>query len=354
MERRPGVFAFAHLTFQEFLAAQAIHEGNLLGMGPDILAPGHADPRWQEVVVLFCGLSTASSALAALRDLMESANSDSLGAVLADAYRAAEGRIGTDQGLRARILDRIARSPNSWGNNGLEQFPEDEVAPIANRWLGTMPDAERLSSAFGWLRNRPNRIDEQVHLDKLADWRKIEARPLSELVFLLHLHGDIDPLLALWDYAALCQSDGPSTAHQHYGCQAEIALMGLSEREPLEGDAVVALLPPLLLTAASKLDRHSESSHDLERLFRRPEWTSLSPADVRPVAPLLADAVPKLIRRLREIGERLGSDRPAATKAPRHRGDTTPAIEALESWLALIQSIACGETPPANQTGAQA
>jgi hypothetical protein len=130
--------------------------------------------------------------------------------------------------------------------------------------------------------------------------------------------------------------------------------MGLSQRGPLEGDAVVALLPPLLLTAASKLDGHSESSYYLKRLFRRPECTSLSPADVRPIAPLLADALPKLIRRLREIGERLVADRPAAPKARLHRGGTTPAIEALESWLVLIQSIARGETPPANQTGAQA
>ena len=37
LERRPGIFAFAHLTFQEYLAASAVPEGNQLGLTPDSL-----------------------------------------------------------------------------------------------------------------------------------------------------------------------------------------------------------------------------------------------------------------------------------------------------------------------------
>jgi predicted NACHT family NTPase len=32
LERRPDVFGFAHLTFQEYLAARAIHEGTDLAL----------------------------------------------------------------------------------------------------------------------------------------------------------------------------------------------------------------------------------------------------------------------------------------------------------------------------------
>ena len=47
LERRPFVFAFAHLTFQEYLAAVAIHEGN------------HRRHRWSAVD---CGLPRSTMA----------------------------------------------------------------------------------------------------------------------------------------------------------------------------------------------------------------------------------------------------------------------------------------------------
>jgi predicted NACHT family NTPase len=50
IERRPGVFAFAHLTFQEYLAALAVHEGNRRYVTSKTMVKGHTDPRWREVI----------------------------------------------------------------------------------------------------------------------------------------------------------------------------------------------------------------------------------------------------------------------------------------------------------------
>jgi predicted NACHT family NTPase len=52
LERRSEVFAFAHLTFQEYLAARAVYEGNRLGIDAENLAREHHDGRWKEVIAL--------------------------------------------------------------------------------------------------------------------------------------------------------------------------------------------------------------------------------------------------------------------------------------------------------------
>ena len=62
LERRAGVFAFAHLTFQEYLAARAVHDGNRRGIDPGDPRPRHHDGRWKEVIPLYCGLAPAPAA----------------------------------------------------------------------------------------------------------------------------------------------------------------------------------------------------------------------------------------------------------------------------------------------------
>jgi len=52
IERRAGMFAFAHLTFQEYLAAKAIYEGNRMNIDAKRLADEHNDGRWKEVIAI--------------------------------------------------------------------------------------------------------------------------------------------------------------------------------------------------------------------------------------------------------------------------------------------------------------
>ncbi len=67
LERRPNVFGFAHLTFQEYLAALGIYGGNGLHIHPNQLVEEHDDSRWKKVIPLYCGLATTST----IRNLIE-------------------------------------------------------------------------------------------------------------------------------------------------------------------------------------------------------------------------------------------------------------------------------------------
>jgi hypothetical protein len=111
LERRPGIFAFAHLTFQEYLAAQAVHEGNQRRTNIDRLIGEHSDGRWHEVIALYCAIAPTSGARNTIARLMAQPNTGSLATVLAEAYQAAGLELSQDRPFRLRILERIAISP---------------------------------------------------------------------------------------------------------------------------------------------------------------------------------------------------------------------------------------------------
>ncbi len=89
LEGRPGIFAFAHLTFQEYLAALAAYEGNRLGVHAVRLIDEHDDGRWKEVIALYCGLAPAPAVRTMLQSLISQPDTLSLSTVLADAYLSA-------------------------------------------------------------------------------------------------------------------------------------------------------------------------------------------------------------------------------------------------------------------------
>jgi hypothetical protein len=83
----------------------------------------------------------------------------------------------------------------------------------------------------------------------------------------------------------------------------------------------------------------------MSRIFHRREWLRLSSADVSPFIPGLPNSV-------RQIISSLSFHRRDALQ-----GDENPnrnnEIDALNSWINLIESIARGETPPESQPGPQ-
>jgi hypothetical protein len=57
VERRPGFYSFSHLTFQEYLAALAIKEGDDMRYDRLFLFGKRNDRQWREVISLYAGLA---------------------------------------------------------------------------------------------------------------------------------------------------------------------------------------------------------------------------------------------------------------------------------------------------------
>jgi energy-coupling factor transporter ATP-binding protein EcfA2 len=96
VQRENGTFSFAHLTFQEYLAAARIREKGLVGS----LAEKVADPWWREVILLYSAQADAGPIVAAC--LTQATSSRALLLALDSAEIARE----LDPGLR----DRLART----------------------------------------------------------------------------------------------------------------------------------------------------------------------------------------------------------------------------------------------------
>ncbi len=104
IERRPGVFSFSHLTFQEYFAAiEIVHKGELL-----TLLKVYKDPWWHEVIALAAGLPGADSAnfVRALLLLDQKKKTTSIATLLA--AQCVETAIDLPVFLRREVESRLA------------------------------------------------------------------------------------------------------------------------------------------------------------------------------------------------------------------------------------------------------
>ncbi|MFY9574010.1 MAG: NACHT domain-containing protein, partial [Blastocatellia bacterium] len=190
LERRPAFFAFAHLTFQEYLAAQAVHEGNRLGIDAKRLVSEHADVRWTEVIALYCGLAPASAAAGVIRGLLAQPNTTSLSSVLGEAYLSCGSEVERNSQLRKKVIQRIAIAPSSAKilvPRTLARFSSDDVAPIANRFVGDTHVEGAISETLHWLRDNPDSMNETALKRRLRNWRERSVFDVGELVFFVAL-----------------------------------------------------------------------------------------------------------------------------------------------------------------------
>ncbi len=96
IERGPDVFAFSHLTFQEYLAARQVSKTDQLML----LLDRTSDDQWQEVILLCCGMQDATGFVSALMerpDDMFQSNLLLAGQCVAEA-------LSIDQELRHRLV----------------------------------------------------------------------------------------------------------------------------------------------------------------------------------------------------------------------------------------------------------
>lgn len=247
LERRPGVFAFAHLTFQEYLAARSVYEGNLLGIDAKRLVSEHADPRWKEVIALYCGLAPASAAIAVIKGLVNQPNSDVLSSVLAEAYLSCGSEVHKNSELRRQVLERIACAPES---RQMFRFPVHEIAPIANRFVGCTGASVDLSESFRWLQGNPDTLKEHVLIERIKQWRDKSSSEVAELNLLLHFFGSNDALLEVSVEADMYASEIPRLFGVRYH-QAELAALALGKRRIGEPGVDAAFLQVLKVICRS-------------------------------------------------------------------------------------------------------
>jgi NACHT domain len=190
LERRPNVFGFAHLTFQEYLAARAIHEGNRQGIDANQLVREHDDGRWKEVIALYCGQATTPVVRELIENLTEQSESISLEDVLIDAYFSASYEVTQDEQLRLRILQRVASLPalklhSRQTNRLFSRFSNHQVAAIANNIVGMVENSSSFSNACFWLSRHPGMIEKEILIDRLFLLQDTKHNQIGEIIFIL-------------------------------------------------------------------------------------------------------------------------------------------------------------------------
>lgn len=321
LERRSGAFAFAHLTFQEYLAARAVHEGNRRGIDIPRLAREHRDPRWQEVIPLFCGTATAGAALEMVEALIAVPRSASVSSVLSEAFLSARPDLLRNGKLRRRVIERVSVCSGQLPGGHLSRFHEAEVAPVANGVVGTADLVDNLSEAYGWIQRHPGSADWATLANRLRGWRAMTALQLSELVYLQHSLGPT-PLLA--ELASeLYHAPGPDFGgSRRYNSQAEVALLGLLARHGINPENATRLDAALLMSLRIVSVEPSEAL-----LLVIPT----GPGDT--VDRLPSDATPEFTQLVRHL----------ASQAARKASDSNqlkPASHRLSSWADALEERA--------------
>ncbi|MEM8830303.1 MAG: NACHT domain-containing protein [Cyanobacteria bacterium P01_G01_bin.19] len=236
LERRPDIFGFAHLTFQEYLAATAIHEGNKLGITPQQLVVEHDDSRWREVIALYAGEATTPAVRELIEGLIAQKDTVSLGEVLADVYFAAKEDLKQDVKLRKRVIERIAIAPFSlknWNVKVLEKFSKENLTKIVNHSIGRINSNISISYAFNYLIKNKNIVKFELLENKIKLWMNLNSEQLDELVYIIHLTAPSDVLLRISKMNKIYESDGANFSNFPYekiNIQAESALMAIASR----------------------------------------------------------------------------------------------------------------------------
>lgn len=310
MERRPNVFAFSHLTFQEYLAARAVHEGNRLGIDKQRLVKEHDDGRWHEVIALYCGLANTPATRDMLEGLITHPDTRFLSEVLAEAFFASRPEIVQDQALRRQVIKRIAKAPNTI-HPKLNQFPPGEVAPIANRSIGSTKSFSTLSESFYWLHKGPEFLDVTILNQKLQSWKEMNPFQLTEVIHLLHQYGSDAFLKKMAAKYEIYLSPGPKFRHgDHFGSQAEIALNGIRSRLenldrrllPGEGFEIVMVTIFNSLLYCSQF-YHEHLYHILDDILS--EFMAIKWIPTKVITPLeLAGLVRKLAEKVKKIQDK--------------------------------------------------
>jgi hypothetical protein len=333
LERRPGIFGFAHLTFQEYLAARAVYEGNRLGVDREQLVHEHDDGRWKEVIALYSGLATKPAVRDLIEQLIAQADTQSLSRVLTEAYLSGGSELAQDKNLRRRVLERVAIAPASpFGTESLNRFPQKEVAPIVNALVGCIRSNITLSEAYMFLSLNPTIVNTNLLLEKLQAWMSMTPFQITEIIYLLHKYAPDEILAEIANITDLYSSVGPTFKNDGpvYYSQAEIALIGLSSRDFSEIQVVEGLKAVFRIVRSVLLNTKSLSwftLHSVQRLMER-ELTEVLTLQNPETKQEFASLARKLATHLKRVK--------LETESIEIREST---IKALNNWANLLEGV---------------
>lgn len=344
IERRAGMFAFTHLTFQEYLAAQAVYEGNHLEIDAKQLAKEHNDGRWKEVIALYCGDASASEARKMINRLIEQPDTIELSEVLAEAYFSSGPKLAQDKNLRQKVIERLAVAPFK-RESQLGRFSADEVAPIANLFVGKSRNEDTGSESYFWLHGHAQYMDEPTLLDTLQGWRRLHPMQIGEIIYLLHRRGSSEALQWIAKNKDIYESPGPKFwIGEIYSTQAEMALLGLLGRGgwdaglPNIQKSFIQILRVLIAYADSELPKRAFGFRVNRSLTAIRQSFTTANESLRL----------ELISLLRQWIEKLGRSHHESRSAYFEE-----AIQALREWADELEQSSSDKAKPANTTKPQ-
>jgi hypothetical protein len=287
LERRPNIFGFAHLTFQEYLAARAIYEGNRLSVDTDQLVQEHTDGRWKEVIALYCGLAPLPVSKSLIEQLLDQADTVPLNEVLLESYFSSGSEILQDEELRQSVIKKLLTSrkftPHSTKPSIeiLCKFSRNEVRNIANSLVGIQENDACFSGACWWFTNHPEELDVLMLTERLLSTQTNGSMLSGESLFLL---AQTEPVMLLSEVVnnldmqvmvelnALASKYAGYSSYHVFPCSlAEIVFAGLTFSQnvvSLKSLEVHTLLQMVLRTLLLSNERNFVTLHTLPTFLK--------------------------------------------------------------------------------------
>jgi hypothetical protein len=159
VERRPWVYGFSHLTFQEYLAALSINQGDYRPYDRLFLFSKRDDPQWAEVIALYAGIASRDSVESLLRELLSTKKPESFllcGECLAATQDASLG-------LQKEIVRAVLSLPNEV-SSGQSLFPVQSILESLNEQVvlaeaGVLDNLSSVhSTRYLFFKNNPESI----------------------------------------------------------------------------------------------------------------------------------------------------------------------------------------------------
>ncbi len=160
MERRPWIYGFSHLTFQEYLAALSIINADYRSYDRLFLFSKRQDSQWAEVIILYAGLAPKDSVENLIEELLNSGvpNSISLGGECLTATQ------DININVQRKVIHALLNLPDHFDNTDtfiveriLESLDEHIVLPEAIEALKNLDTIH--ATRYMFFKKLPNSIN---------------------------------------------------------------------------------------------------------------------------------------------------------------------------------------------------